>query len=203
MKIRRALLSTTQSGLLQRPPFTKFFFTIFGFSNECSSVRRREFRSSRGMTMPEMIIVATILLAVVATATPRLLQMRSSYSLQNSLRMVQVMIQTARFDALSQGVQHQVILQTTPAPRLQLQIDAARNPQAPNFVNVGTPVALSQTVQVAKGGNIVCDFSGTIATTGLDVDAISGESYLSITNGTRVFYVYVSRLGRVRVVKIS
>lgn len=155
------------------------------------------------MTMPEMIIVATILLAVVATATPRLLQMRSSYSLQNSLRMVQVMIQTARFDALSQGVQHQVILQTTPAPRLQLQIDAARNPQAPNFVNVGTPVALSQTVQVAKGGNIVCDFSGTIATTGLDVDATSGESYLSITNGTRVFYVYVSRLGRVRVVKIS
>jgi type II secretory pathway pseudopilin PulG len=160
-------------------------------------------RSRCGFSALELLMATALILAVGSITLPRLLQMRNAFSLQGNLRLVQVMVHTARYDAISQGAQYQIVVQKTPTPRIQLQADSARNPQSPNFVNVGAPVPMAQNVQFAKGGNILCDYSGTVTTTGLDVDATSGESYVSMTNGTRVFYVYVSRLGRIRVVQVS
>lgn len=158
--------------------------------------------SNRGYTMLELMVVATMVLAAVSTALPGLLRMRSNFSLQSNLRLVQVMIQTARYDALTQGVQFQIVFQATATPQLQLQRNTG-TPLTPNFVNAGTPITLPGGSQMAKGGTLLFDPSGVVTWTGFDATADGNEGFLVLSHDVRSFQVYVTRLGRVRILKAS
>ena len=172
------------------------------------SVGRRGLRqagSSHGFSMLEMVIVASLILTVGSIALPRLVQMRNNFNLQGDIRTVQTTIQSVRYNAIAQGRQFQVLFQKVPNPRMQVQVDNSANPQdplhVPNFVNRGAPVLLSRGVLLAKGGTLVCDYSGTVTSTGFDVTA--GEPYVGLSNGStgKDYSAFVSVLGRVRIVQ--
>jgi hypothetical protein len=154
----------------------------------------------------EMVIVASLALTVGSIALPHLVQMRNNFNLQGDIRVVQTTIQSTRYTAIAQGRQYQILFQTDPSPQLQVQIDNSPNPQEPPphvpvWVNRGGPVSLSRGVQLAKGGSLLCDFSGTVTGTGFDV--AQGESFVEMSNGStgKDYSVFVSVLGRVRVVQ--
>lgn len=179
---------------------------IFPFIKDYAGVpfrcRRNSIRSADGYSLMELLLVAALAIGVAAVAVPRLIQFRRAYNLQSNLRLVQVMIHTARYDAISQGIQYQLIFQSTPTPQFQLQRNTG-TPLAPNFVNVGAPVPMAKNVQFAKGGKILCDANGVVTATGFDISPTEGEPFVALSNGTKSFYIYVSRVGRVRVVKNS
>jgi hypothetical protein len=146
-------------------------------------------------------------------ALPSVLEMRNNYNLQGDLRLVQVMIQTARYNAIAHGRQYQVVIQTDPQ-QVQLQVDDAANPQdplhIPTFVNCPddqycrgvNPVQLSRNVQFVKGGTLLCVFSGSVTGTGFDTTP-TGEPYVELKNKNHDYQVAVSPLGRVRVVRVK
>lgn len=168
------------------------------------SLRRR--RARNGFTVIEMVIVASLALTVGSIALPHLVQMRNNFNLQGDIRVVQTTIQSTRYTAIAQGRQYQILFQTDPGPQLQVQIDNSLHPQEPPphvpvWVNRGAPVPLSRGVQLAKGGSLLCDFSGTV--TGTDLDVSQGEPYVEMSNAStgKDYSVFVSVLGRVRVVQ--
>lgn len=163
----------------------------------------RAMNSWRGFSMLELVLVTGLMVTVAAIALPRLIQMRRSFGLQSDLRKVQVAIHTARYNAISQGVQWQLVLQKLPSPQMQLQVDAAGNPLTPNFVNFQGAVPLAPSVQLSKGGRIICDPNGMVTATGFDVSATEAEPFVALSSGSRSFYVYISRAGRVRVIKTT
>lgn len=173
---------------------------------------RQHFLSGRlsrnqGFSVIELVVVASLALVVGSIALPRLVQMRNNFNLQGDLRVVQVTIQSARYNAIATGRQYQIVVQAAPIPQMQVQRDNAVNPQDPThipvFVNLGAPITFSNGLRLAKGGKIVCDFSGTVKGTGFDLNAL-GEPFVDMSNKSgRDFSVSVSPLGRVTVVKNS
>ncbi|MBZ5535280.1 MAG: hypothetical protein LAO31_04930 [Acidobacteriia bacterium] len=173
-----------------------------------SGARRglRQRRLNHGFSVIEMVIVASLALTVGSIVLPHLGQMRENFNIQGDIRVVQTTIQSTRYNAIAQGRQYQIVFQTVPSPQLQVMMDNSPNPQeppphAPVWVNRGAPVPLSRSVQLAKGGSLVCDFSGTVTSTGFDVD--QGEPYLEMSNSKtgRDYSAFVSVLGRVRIVQ--
>jgi prepilin-type N-terminal cleavage/methylation domain-containing protein len=172
-----------------------------------SGARRglRRMGSNHGFSMLEMIVVASLILTVGSIAFPRLIQMRENFNLQGDIRVVQTTVQTARYNAVAQGRQYKIIFTKNPIPQMQIQRDEAADPQNPlhaaNFVNRGGPVILSKGVQLAKEGTLLCDFSGTVTSTGFDVT--QGEPYADMSNSKtgKDYSVFISVLGRARIVQ--
>jgi Tfp pilus assembly protein FimT len=188
----RALINVFTS-FIRRPP------------KDRRRLRAMDRHGERGFSMMELVVVSTLAITVTTIALPKLIQTRNNYNLQGDLRAVQVTIQTARYNAIAHGKQYKILFQTLPTPQMQVQFDSAANPQdplhVPTWVNQGAPVAFSKSVVLGKGGNLVCDFSGTVTSTGFDVSA-QGEPYMDLSNGSGDFHIQVSLLGRVMVVKI-
>ncbi|MBZ5535276.1 MAG: hypothetical protein LAO31_04910 [Acidobacteriia bacterium] len=154
-----------------------------------------------------------IVLIMSTLALPNMLEMRNNYNLQGDLRLVQVMIQTGRYNAISHGRQYQVVMQTDPH-QVRLQVDDTADPQdplhVPNFVNCPndqycrgvSPVSLSRGVQFVRGGTLTCVFNGSVTGTGFDTTP-TGEPYVEVRNKKHEYQVAVSPLGRVRLVRVK
>ncbi|MBZ5553890.1 MAG: type II secretion system GspH family protein [Acidobacteriia bacterium] len=180
-----------------------------GRSGARRGLRRRH--ANHGFTMLEMVIVASLILTVVSVAFPRLIQMRENFNLQGDIRVVQTTIQTARYNAIAHGRQYKIIFKNNvptadPIPQMQIQRDEAVDPQNPThaavFQNRGGPVVLSRGVTLDKAGELLCDFSGTVNSTGFDLSP-QGEPSLTMSNAKtgKNYTVFVSLLGRVRIVQ--
>jgi len=176
-----------------------------GQCRSCTIQSQRE----RGFSTLELVVVSALAITVTTIALPQMVQMRSNFNLQGDLRVVQVAIQTARYNAIAQGRQYRIVFQSNPAPQMQIQADSSANPQdplhTPTWTNQGGPIPLSRGIQFVNVGNLICDFSGGIdwVNSTLEVSTVTGERHVALTNGARIFDVSISRLLRVRVIQIS
>lgn len=176
--------------------------TFVGSKRVLHDRRAWQRRSSGGYSSLELTFVVVIALIMSTLAIPSVLEMRNNYNLQGDLRLVQAMIQTARYNAISHGRQYQVVIETDPH-QVRTQVDDAANPQdplhVPNFVNCPNdqycrgvnPVPLSRGVEFGKGGTLTCVFSGSVTGTGFDTTP-TGEPYLEMKNKKHEYQVAVS-----------
>jgi type II secretory pathway pseudopilin PulG len=148
--------------------------------------------------MLELLFSVAMMISLAAVATPKLLQMRRNFSLQNNLRLVQVMIHSARYNAISHGIQYQLVFSGGSQPQFQMM----KNPGT-GFVATAAATMLSGGTQLSQAGTLTFDPSGVMASTGFGVDATSNDTIFNLTYGLRTFEVFISRLGRVRITQTS
>ena len=154
--------------------------------------------SARGTTMLEVLFSVAVIITVAAVATPKLLKTRQNFSLQNNLRLVQVMMHSARYNAIAHGIQYQLVLTGGSQPQFQMM----KNPGT-GFVATAAATTLSGSTQLSQAGTLTFDSSGVMTSTGFAIDAASNDATFNLTYGSRTFQVFISRLGRVRIAQTS
>jgi Tfp pilus assembly protein FimT len=164
--------------------------------------QRNKRLSARGSTVLELLFSAGLIISLAAVATPKLLQMRRNFSLQSNLRLVQVMIQSARYNAISQGVQYQLVFSGSSQPQFQMKKNSG-TVASPNFVATAAATTLSGSTQLSHIGTLTFDPSGVMTSTGFAVDTTSNDANFNLTYGSRTFQVFISRMGRVRIIQTS
>jgi Tfp pilus assembly protein FimT len=148
--------------------------------------------------MLEVLFSVAVIITVAAVATPKLLKTRQNFSLQNNLRLVQVMMHSARYNAIAHGIQYQLVLTGGSQPQFQMM----KNPGT-GFVATAAATTLSGSTQLSQAGTLTFDSSGVMTSTGFAIDAASNDATFNLTYGSRTFQVFISRLGRVRIAQTS
>jgi Tfp pilus assembly protein FimT len=174
--------------------------SIRGF--QPGNFQRNKRNSARGGTMLELLFSVAMMISLAAVATPKLLQMRRNFSLQNNLRLVQVMIHSARYNAISHGIQYQLVFSGGSQPQFQMKKNSGAI-ASPNFVATAAATTLSGGTQLSQAGTLTFDPSGVMTSTGFGVDSTSNDTIFNLTYGLRTFKVFISRLGRVRITQTS
>jgi Tfp pilus assembly protein FimT len=152
--------------------------------------------------MLELLFSVAVIISVAAVATPKLLKTRQNFSLQNNLRLVQVMMHSARYNAIAHGIQYQLVFSGGSQPQFQMKKNSG-TVASPNFVATAAATTLSGSTQLSQTGTLTFDSSGVMTSTGFAVDAASNDATFNLTYGSRTFQVFISRLGRVRIAQTS
>jgi len=138
----------------------------------------------------EILVVLAIALIVSAMALPVVQSAMANYQLQSAVSSVSGIIQSTRYQAISQGYPFQVVFSSS-AGTYQLTSSVSNNGV---FTNVGGAVPFGNT-SVTLGANATLQFSG-----GGTVKPIAGTQTLVLTRAGKTGTITVSNYGNVNIV---
>jgi len=147
------------------------------------------FASDRGFGLIEMVLVVGIILIVTAMALPVAQTSLVNYRLRASVATVSGVIQSTRYQAISQGYPFQIVFDKT-AGTYQLKSNPALDGV---FANVGGVVPFGNS-SVTLGANATLQFSP-----GGSVKATAGTTTFVLTVSGKTGTITVSNYGNVNV----
>lgn len=145
---------------------------------------------ARGFSLLELLVILGIALVVSGMATPIVQSSMANYQLQATVSSVAGVIQSTRYQAISQGYPLQVVFNHS-AGTYQLTSSPTNNGV---FTNVGVAIPFGST-STTLGADATLQFSG-----GGSVKATTGTMTLVLTRSGKTGTITVSNYGNVNVV---